>query len=157
CDFEKALQTSVHSSFANQGQICLCGSRIFVERPLYEQFRDAFGEKVKKLTVGDRLEEGSKQGALVSLQHLEKVQSYIELAQQEGGKILTGGKRVYLEGRCESGWFLEPTVIEGLTHNCRTNLEEIFGPVVTIMPFNHEEEVIEFANCTDYGLAATVW
>ncbi|NDK56443.1 aldehyde dehydrogenase [Pontibacter sp. BT213] len=157
CDFSNTLHTTIHSSFANQGQICLCGSRIFIERPLYEKFRDAFVEKVKAMKVGDPMEESSKLGAVVSEQHMQKVLSYIELAKQEGGTILTGGERVAVNGRCENGWFIAPTIVEGLPYNCRTNTEEIFGPVVTLMPFDTEEEVIQYANCTDYGLAATIW
>jgi aminomuconate-semialdehyde/2-hydroxymuconate-6-semialdehyde dehydrogenase len=157
CDFNNALHTTIHSSFANQGQICLCGSRIFIERPLYEKFRDAFVEKVKAMKVGDPMEEGSKMCAVVSEQHMQKVLSYIELAKQEGGTILTGGHQVQVEGRCENGWFIAPTIIEGLPYNCRTNTEEIFGPVVTLTPFDTEEEVIQYANCTDYGLSATIW
>jgi aminomuconate-semialdehyde/2-hydroxymuconate-6-semialdehyde dehydrogenase len=155
-DFEEALKTSVRSSFANQGQICLCGSRIFIERPLYERFRDAFVARVKALTVGPPHLETSKIGALVSLPHLEKVMSYIHLAQEEGGTVLAGGRRVFPEGFSE-GYYLEPTVIEGLAFNCRTNQEEIFGPVVTLQPFDTEEEVLMMANSTPYGLAATVW
>jgi aminomuconate-semialdehyde/2-hydroxymuconate-6-semialdehyde dehydrogenase len=155
-DFEEALKTSVRSSFANQGQICLCGSRIFIERPLYERFRDAFVARVKALTVGPPHLETSKIGALVSLPHLEKVMSYIQLAQEEGGTVLAGGRRVFPEGFSE-GYYLEPTVIEGLAFNCRTNQEEIFGPVVTLQPFDTEEEVLMMANSTPYGLAATVW
>jgi aminomuconate-semialdehyde/2-hydroxymuconate-6-semialdehyde dehydrogenase len=157
CNFAKTLQTTMHSSFANQGQICLCGSRIFVERPLYEKFRDAFVAKTKEMRIGDPSDENVQMGAVVSQQHMEKVLSYIELAKQEGGKILTGGKQIKLEGELSGGYYLEPTIIEGLSYNCRTNQEEIFGPVVTIMPFDTEEEVIEYANSTVYGLAATVW
>ncbi|QSE97532.1 aldehyde dehydrogenase [Fulvivirga lutea] len=157
CDFEKVLATSVMSSFANQGQICLCGSRIFVERPIYDRFVKEFVEKVKKLNVGDPLEEGSKMGAVVSKSHMKKVLSYIELAKEEGGTVETGGNQIKLDGRCAEGYFITPTVITGLNHTCRTNQEEIFGPVVTIMPFDSEEEVIGFANSTAYGLAATIW
>lgn len=157
CDFEDALHTTVHSSFANQGQICLCGSRIFVERPIYERFRDAFVEKTKALKVGDPRAMDSKLGAIVSKGHMEKVLGYIELAQEEGGTLLCGGKQLHLEGDLANGWYIQPTIIEGLSARCRTNLEEIFGPVVTIMPFESEEDVLEHANCTDYGLAATVW
>ncbi len=157
CDFEQALRTSVMSSFANQGQICLCGSRIFVERPIYEKFKTAFVAKVSRLKVGDPNDPTSNLGALVSKEHLEKVKGYIALAQEEGGTILTGGNQVYLDGALADGNYLEPTVIEGLSYNCRTNQEEIFGPVVTIMPFDTEEEVTDFANSTEYGLAATVW
>ncbi|MBL6446831.1 aldehyde dehydrogenase [Fulvivirga sp. 29W222] len=157
CDFEQALNTSVHSSFANQGQICLCGSRIFVQETIYEKFLNAFVEKVKALTIGDPLEDGTKVGAVVSESHMEKVMSYIKLAQEEGGKVVVGGNRKKLEGRCSEGYFLEPTIITGLSHQCRTNQEEIFGPVVTIMPFKEESEVLEYANSTAYGLAATIW
>lgn len=157
CDFENALNTSIQSSFSNQGEICLCGSRIFVERPLYKKFVDAFVKHTRLLTIGDPLDEKTKLGALVSEVHMNKVLSYISLAEQEGGKILTGGKRVMLPGRCKDGYFVEPAVIAGLSHHCRTNQEEIFGPVVTIMPFDHEEEVIAYANSTSYGLSATLW
>ncbi|UYZ58516.1 aldehyde dehydrogenase [Hymenobacter latericus] len=157
CDFEAAVNTSVQSSFANQGQICLCGSRIFVERPIYEQFKAAFLERVATLTVGDPLEEASRQGALVSEPHLQKVLSYIELAHQEGGTLLAGGRRVHLGGRCAGGYFLQPTVFEGLGAECRVNREEVFGPVVTLTPFDTEEEVLRWANGTEYGLAATLW
>lgn len=157
CNYEEMLNTTVRSSFANQGQICLCGSRVFVERPIYEQFKKDFVERIKALHQGDPLEEGTQQGAVVSKPHFEKVLSYIELAQQEGGNILTGGKAIQLGGRCEGGWFIEPTVIEGLAFDCRTNQEEIFGPVVTIMPFDTEEEVLEMANSVEYGLASTLW
>ncbi len=158
CDFEKMLNETVRSSFLNQGEICLCGSRLFIERPLYEKFKAAFVEKVKKeLVVGDPLDEKTKTGAIVSQMHFEKVLSYIELAKQEGGTILCGGKTVKPEGRCSNGWFIEPTIIEGLSYDCRTNLEEIFGPVVTLTPFDTEEEVLMMANSTQYGLASTVW
>ncbi len=157
CDYEKALKTTVQSSFANQGQICLCGSRIFVESSIYERFRNDFVERAKHLTIADPLTDEARLGAVVSEQHMNKILSYIELAQQEGGRVLCGGKRKFLQGRCAEGWFVEPTIIEGLPFNCRTNMEEIFGPVVTIMPFETEEEVLLYANVTDYGLSATIW
>lgn len=157
CNFEKAVKTSVRSSFANQGQICLCGSRIFIERSIYNKFKDAFVERVKGLKVGPPLNDDSRMGALVSKDHLEKVISYIELAKEEGGNILHGGNRVQLEGEHSEGYYLEPTVIEGLSFDCRTNQEEIFGPVVTLTPFDTEEEVLMMANSTEYGLAATIW
>ncbi|HCQ28914.1 MAG TPA: 2-hydroxymuconic semialdehyde dehydrogenase [Flavobacteriales bacterium] len=157
CDFESALKTTVYSSFANQGQICLCGSRIFIQSSIYEKFRDAFVEKVKKLKVGNPKDETSNLGAVVSKQHMEKVLSYIRLAEEEGGKILTGGQRVMMEGELANGWYIAPTVIEGLPFTCRTNQEEIFGPVVTLTPFDTEEEVLAMANSTKYGLSSTVW
>lgn len=157
CDFDKAVKTSVLSSFQNQGEICLCGSRIFVQRGIYEKFKTAYLEKVNQLKVGDPSEEKTKVGAIASKAHFDKVMSYIDLAKEEGGTVLTGGHKVEVEGRCKDGWFIAPTVIEGLSYDCRTNQEEIFGPVVTIMPFDTEEEVLKYANSTNYGLAATLW
>jgi aminomuconate-semialdehyde/2-hydroxymuconate-6-semialdehyde dehydrogenase len=157
CDFDKMINETVRSSFLNQGEICLCGSRIFVERSIYEKFKTAFIEKVKQQIVGDPLAEKTKIGAIVSKPHFDKILSYIELAKQEGGTILFGGKKVAINGRCSNGWFIEPTVIEGLSYDCRTNQEEIFGPVVTIMPFDTEEEVLNYANSTQYGLASILW
>ncbi|MBL7832845.1 MAG: aldehyde dehydrogenase [Cyclobacteriaceae bacterium] len=157
CDFENAVSTSIHSSFSNQGEICLCGSRIFVERPLYERFLTEFTARTRALVVGDPLDEKTKVGAIVSEAHMNKILSYIELAKKEGGTIVLGGKQITGTGRCANGYFVEPTIITGLEHLCRTNQEEIFGPVVTIMPFDTEEEVLEYANSTTYGLAATIW
>jgi aminomuconate-semialdehyde/2-hydroxymuconate-6-semialdehyde dehydrogenase len=157
CDYDKMLSTTLRSSFANQGQICLCGSRIFVERPLYERFKNDFVERVAAMNVGDPLDADSKLGAVVSQAHQQKVLSYVALAQQEGGRILCGGHAVHPEGRCNDGYFIAPTVIEGLDYDCRTNQEEIFGPVVTIMPFDTEAEVLEYANSVIYGLASTLW
>ncbi|HEY8562146.1 MAG TPA: aldehyde dehydrogenase [Pyrinomonadaceae bacterium] len=157
CDYAAALETTVRSSFSNQGQICLCGSRIFVERPLYEKFKTDFVERVSRLKIGDPLNELTDIGAVVSKQHLEKVLSYIELAKEEGGRILLGGKRAEIPGSCENGWFVEPTIIENLAFDCRTNQEEIFGAVVTIQPFDAEEEVLAYANSVEYGLSATIW
>ncbi len=157
CNFENAVATSVRSSFANQGQICLCGSRIFIQKPIYEKFKEEFVRRVKLLKVGDPLQTDSDLGAVVSEQHKNKVLSYIHLASEEGGTILTGGREVQLKGRCENGYFIEPTVIDGLSPYCRTNQEEIFGSVVTLMPFETEKEVIEYANSTPYGLSATIW
>ncbi|HYP51192.1 MAG TPA: aldehyde dehydrogenase, partial [Pyrinomonadaceae bacterium] len=157
CNYEEMLATTVRSSFSNQGQICLCGSRVFVEKPLYERFKNDFVERVLQLKIGDPLDEKTNIGAVVSKPHLEKILSYIDLAQSEGGKILCGGKQIKLEGRCSNGYFVEPTVIENLSCECRTNQEEIFGPVVTIQPFETEAEVLNYANSVEYGLSATVW
>ncbi len=157
CDFEQAIETSLQSSFSNQGEICLCGSRIFVERSLYNRFVEEFVNRTKALTIGDPLDEQTKIGALNSEVHMNKVLSYIELAKQEGGQLLCGGQRLVIEGRCANGYFVEPTIFTGLLHTCRTNQEEIFGPVVTVMPFDTEEEAVEYANSTVYGLSATIW
>jgi len=171
CDYEEMLETTVRSSFSNQGQICLCGSRIFVERPLYEKFKKDFVEQVSQLKIGDPLDETTNIGAVVSKQHLEKVLSYIELAKEEGGKILLGGNQVDLSNEnyklensalstqhsALKGWFIEPTIIENLAFDCRTNQEEIFGAVVSIQPFDTEEEVLSYANSVEYGLSATIW
>ncbi len=157
CNYPEMLKTTVQSSFSNQGEICLCGSRIFVERSLYKQFKQDFIDAVKSLKVGDPLESGTNLGAVVSEAHREKIISYIALAREEGGTILFGGKKVNPGGRCSNGWFVEPTIIEGLPHTCRTNQEEIFGPVVTLTPFDREDEVLQDANSTQYGLAAILW
>ncbi|MEJ7623290.1 MAG: aldehyde dehydrogenase [Pyrinomonadaceae bacterium] len=152
CNYEEMLATTVRSSFSNQGEICLCGSRIFVERPLYEKFKTDFIERVRGLKVGDPADSSTDVGAIVSKQHFDKIMSYIDLAKREGGAVLTGGT-----GSDSDGWYIEPTVIENLAHDCRTNQEEIFGPVVTITPFDTEDEVLADANSVKYGLAATLW
>lgn len=157
CDFDSTLKQVVTASFANQGEICLCGSRIFVERSIYEQFREAFVARVSELKVGDPNEDTSNLGAIVSQPHKEKILSYIKLAEEEGGKVLCGGTEVKLSGRCADGYFIEPTVIEGLDYMCRTQQEEIFGPVVTLTPFDTEEEALAMANSVKYGLASSVW
>ena len=157
CDWKKMMQTTVQSSFSNQGQICLCGSRILVEESIYEQFKAEFITRTNKLTVGDPLEADSKQGAVVSQLHFDKVMSCIELAKEEGGTLLAGGYAVQPEGRCKDGLFIAPTIFEGLGPQCRTNMEEIFGPVVTLQSFKTEEEALALANASDYGLAATIW
>jgi aminomuconate-semialdehyde/2-hydroxymuconate-6-semialdehyde dehydrogenase len=157
CNWDKMMKTTLSSSFTNQGEICLCGSRIFVEKSSYDKFKKEFVEKTQVLKVGNPLEETSKLGAIVSKQHYEKILSYIELAKKEGGKILCGGKAIKMQGEQSEGWYIEPTVIEGLPYNCRTNMEEIFGPVVTIMPFETEDEAMQLANSTEYGLTSMLW
>lgn len=157
CDFDDMLKTTLASSFANQGQICLCGSRIYIQSGIYEKFKAAFVEKVSQMVIGDPNSDQTRIGAVVSEAHMNKVLSYVALAQEEGGTILTGGKRYYPGGELNNGYYLEPTIIEGLAHTCRTNQEEIFGPVVTLTPFDTEEEVLEMANSTNYGLACTIW
>ncbi len=157
CDWDKMMRTTLQSSFSNQGQICLCGSRILVEESIYEKFKAEFIARAKKLTVGDPLDDNSRQGAIVSKLHYDKVLSCIVLAKEEGGTVLLGGNAVKGSGRCEHGLFIEPTIIEGLGPHCRTNMEEIFGPVVTLQSFKTEEEALMLANTSDYGLSATIW
>ena len=157
CDLDKAVKTSIHSSFSNQGEICLCGSRIFIERPIYERFKKLFVDLTIKLKTGNPMDAGTQMGAIVSKEHYEKIFSYIKLAIDEGGNILTGGVAVNPGGKNSNGFFIAPTIIEGLAHDCRTNHEEIFGPVVTLMPFDTEEDVLKYANSTAYGLAAILW
>ena len=157
CDFDTALKTTIMSSFSNQGQICLCGSRIFVQRGIYSKFRDAFVAKVSTSVVSFPENPRANLGAIVSESHLNKVLGYIALAKSEGGKLLTGGNRVYLPAPHDNGFYLEPTIFESLPYDCKTNQEEIFGPVVTIMPFDTEEDVLSMANDTKYGLASSVW
>lgn len=157
CNFDEAVKAAVTAAFSNQGEICLCGSRILIEKSIYEKFKEAFLKRVSTLKVGDPLSDDSRMGAIVSMPHMEKILSYIELAKQEGGKLLAGGKQLQLSGKNANGYFIEPTVFENLAYDCRTNQEEIFGPVVTLTPFETEEEALMMANSTQYGLAATVW
>jgi aminomuconate-semialdehyde/2-hydroxymuconate-6-semialdehyde dehydrogenase len=157
CDFDDMLATVVRSAFTNQGQICLCGSRILVERSLYDRFRDAFLQRVKALKVGDPDDPATDLGAVVSESHMNKVLGHIALAREEGGTVLCGGERVLLDGALRNGWYIAPTVIEGLGPACRTNQEEIFGPVVTLQPFGDEAEALALANGTSYGLASVLW
>lgn len=157
CDFDEMLRTTVRSAFTNQGQICLCGSRILVERSIYTRFRDAFVERVKALRVGDPADPATDLGAVVSEAHMNKVLGHIALAREEGGTVLCGGHRVELDGHLRNGWYIAPTVIEGLGPACRTNQEEIFGPVVTLQPFDTEAEALSMANGTTYGLASVLW
>lgn len=157
CQFESTVKEVVRAAFSNQGQICLCGSRILIQSGIYEQFKSAFLSEVEQLKVGDPNHPDTAMGALVSASHLEKVLSYVQLAKSEGGRLLAGGERISMQEPFAQGYFMQPTVFEGLSYNCRTNQEEIFGPVVTLMPFDKEDEAIHYANSTDYGLAASVW
>ena len=155
-DLSKAVKTTVNSSFMNQGEICLCGSRVFVQRSVYEQVKVQLLQEVNQIKVGNPLEDDTRVGAIVSKPHYDKVLSYIELAKTEGATILTGGKPLY-PSKLEKGWYIAPTILEGLPFDCRCNMEEIFGPVITLTPFDTEEEVLAMANATEYGLAATIW
>lgn len=157
CDFEDMMETTLRSSFANQGQICLCGSRLLIQDTLYERFKTAFIKRVEQLKVSYPNDESADLGAVVSKDHHSKILDYISLAKAEGGTILSGGEPVNLKGAYRQGWYLEPTVIEGLDQSCRTNREEIFGPVVTLQKFSNEQEALALANATQYGLSATLW
>jgi aminomuconate-semialdehyde/2-hydroxymuconate-6-semialdehyde dehydrogenase len=157
CDYEKMLATTLRSSFANQGQICLCGSRIYVERSIYSKFRDEFVARARQLRVGDPCDPETDLGAVVSRAHQEKILGAIERARGEGGQILCGGGPAAVSGRCAAGFFVQPTVIEGLDEMCLTNQEEIFGPVVTLQPFDSEDEAVALANATQYGLSSSLW
>ncbi|MFM9004069.1 MAG: aldehyde dehydrogenase, partial [Flavobacteriales bacterium] len=157
CDYEKMLRTTLRAAFANQGQICLCGSRRLVQDAIYDRFVTDFTAKVAAMKVGDPLLDDTKTGAVVSEAHMKKILSYIDLAHGEGGHIQCGGKQAIVDGRCAGGYFIEPTVITGLGPDCRTNREEIFGPVVTIQKFSDEDHALQLANATEYGLAASLW
>ncbi len=151
------LDTVLRSAFQNSGQICLCGSRLLIERRYYDEFRDAFVARARQLVPADPQLAGTAMGAIASREHLDKVMGHIQLARDEGGRVLCGGNAVQPAGRCENGWFIAPTVVEGLGPETRTNCEEIFGPVVTLQPFDDEEEALALANASAYGLAASVW
>ena len=156
-DFDNAVKMSAKAAFSNQGQICLCGSRLFVQESIYDDFKNAIIEETKNLVVGDPKNENSNLGAVVSKEHMEKILKCIDIAKEEGGKILTGGKRLVLDGELKNGYYIEPTIIDGLSVDCQTNKEEIFGPVVSMIPFKTEEEVISMANSTKYGLSASLF
>jgi aminomuconate-semialdehyde/2-hydroxymuconate-6-semialdehyde dehydrogenase len=157
-DLDAAVSTSLRAAFSNQGQICLCGSRILVEREAHDAFLERFAAAASSLRIGDPLDPATEQGAVVSKTHFEKILSYIDLAREEGGTIVAGGGPAEpAAARCKGGWFVRPTVITGLPVTCRTNQEEIFGPVVTVQPFEDEAEAVALANATPYGLAATLW
>lgn len=157
-DLGQAVRESIRSSFSNQGQVCLAGSRIFVEKSILDSFIGQFVTATKQLRIGDPLDEQTQQGAVASQAHMEKILGYLELAKKDGGSIACGGKRAVVDSpRCRDGFFVEPTVITGLNQGCRLSCEEVFGPVVTVMPFSSEDEVVNFANATPYGLSASVW
>ena len=156
-DFDKAVNIATKAAFSNQGQICLCGSRLFVQKDIYDDFKKALLKKVRQLKVGDPKEPASNLGAVVSKQHMNKILSKIQEARKLDGKVLIGGEREILNGELKNGYYIQPTVIEGLSYECSINQEEIFGPVVTIIPFNSEEEVIKMANSTKYGLSASIF
>ena len=147
----------MRSSFTNQGEICLCGSRILIEESIYDKFREAFVAKTTSLITGDPFSENSNLGALISAEHRDKVMSYINKASQLGGRILCGGTTPNLSGELANGYFILPTVIEGLEQDCEVIQQEIFGPVVTLQPFKCEEEALKIANDVRYGLSATIW
>ena len=151
------LDTIVRSGFANQGEICLCGSRLLVQRSIYETFRARYLARVQALRVGDPQDADSDLGAMVSRAHYDKVLGCIEQARAEGGRVLCGGGALTQPGRCASGWFIAPTVIEGLPSSASTNQQEIFGPVVSLIPFEDETEALAIANDSRYGLAASLW
>ncbi|WP_420038313.1 aldehyde dehydrogenase [Sulfidibacter corallicola] len=156
-DLDQCLPTTLRAAFTNQGEVCLCGSRLFVERPIYERFLERFTPMVEAMVVGDPTQPETNMGALISQAHLKKVRGYIALAREEGGTVHCGGTRPDLPSHLDGGYYLRPTIVTGLTPTCRVMQEEIFGPVVTITPFDSEEEVIAFANGTRYGLSATIW
>ena len=151
-DWRKHLDTLVRSAFQNSGQICLCGSRLLVERAIYDEFRDAFVERVQSLRIGDPLEAGTQIGPLVSQAQFDKVLACIERARNEGGRVLCGGAAID-----RPGWFIAPTVIDGLGADCATNREEIFGPVVTLQAFASDDNALQLANASDYGLSASIF
>lgn len=153
-DLDEVIETTLKSSFMNQGQVCLCGSRIYVERPIFDAFIEKFVARTNELKIGDPFKEDTNIGSVVGKEHYEKVMGYIDIAREEGGQIITGGGR---PAGIEKGYFIEPTIIVGLTQNSRCVKEEIFGPVVAVLPFDTEEEVLGYANDTNYGLGATIW
>jgi aminomuconate-semialdehyde/2-hydroxymuconate-6-semialdehyde dehydrogenase len=156
CDFDAAVEGAVQAGYRNQGQICLCGSRVLVEASIYDRFLAAFASRVRALRVGDPAASETTLGALVSSAHRDKVEGYLKLAREEGGTV-SGGGRPKLPSPFDQGAFLEPAFVTGLDARCRTAQEEIFGPVVTLHPFETEAEALALANGVPYGLSASVW
>lgn len=157
CDLNKTVSEVARLAFSNQGQICLCGSRIIIEEKIYTEFKNLLIEKVKKIKIGDPLDPSTQFGSLISEDHKSKVLNYIDLAKKEGGSIVFGGNEIKMEGNCAGGHYVQPTIIEGLGPQCRTNMEEIFGPVITLQSFSTEQEALHIANASVYGLAGTIW
>ena len=157
CKYDTMLDTVTRSSFSNQGQICLCSSRILIEKSIYDKFKKDFISRVSELIVGDPNDEDTQFGALSSQAHYNKILDYIDLGKKEGGEVLLGGNAVKINGRCKDGYFIEPTIFQGLKNSCKTNQDEIFGPVVALIPFDTEEDVIRISNNIKYGLSATIW
>ena len=157
CGYDTMLDTVTRSSFSNQGQICLCSSRILIEKSIYDKFKNDFISRVSELIVGDPNNENTQFGAISSQAHYDKILDYIDLGKKEGGEILLGGNEVNINGRCKDGYFIEPTIFQGLKNSCKTNQYEIFGPIVTLIPFDTEEDVIQISNNIKYGLSATIW
>lgn len=157
CDFDQMMDSVVKSSFTNQGQICLCTSKILIQDALYERFKEEFVARVQKLKVGDPKDPNTHQGAIVSKAHLQKINTAVANAVNEGGKILTGGEILNLSADGLGGYFFPPTILEGLGISAKINQEEVFGPVVTLQKFGTSEEALNIANDTRYGLANVVW
>ena len=157
CDLEKTVETTIRASFLNQGEICLCGSRIYVQKSIYDRFMSRFIAQTRELKVGDPSLKSSNLGALVSKEHRAKVESYFEIAKSEGLTLVTGGRRADVGGAFKNGYFIEPTIYTGARPTSRLQQEEIFGPVVTVTPFEDENEAVRLANGVSYGLSATIW
>ena len=156
CDLEKTVEGVTRAAFLNQGQVCLCGSRILIEDSIYDEFVERFVDSVESMKIGDPSDESTQLGALISAEHLQKVEGYVSIAREEGGEVLTGGSPC-LPKEFENGNWMAPTVIGGLPVDSRCSTEEIFGPVVTIHRFENEQEAVDIANNTRYGLAGSVW
>jgi aminomuconate-semialdehyde/2-hydroxymuconate-6-semialdehyde dehydrogenase len=156
---DEIMDDLVRASFTNSGQVCLCGSRVLVASSIYEDFKERFIEAVSKIVIGDPTEDSTTMGTVISKDHQQKVESYIRLGVDEGGKVLIGGTSsdAPVDNVSPEGAFLRPTVFEGLSHTSRTATEEIFGPVVTLHSFDNEDEAVAMANATEYGLAGSVW
>jgi aminomuconate-semialdehyde/2-hydroxymuconate-6-semialdehyde dehydrogenase len=157
CDFDKAVAGIARSTFENSGQVCLGSERVYVQRPIFEKFVAALKQRAEAFTLGDPNDHSTNFGPLVSQEHRRKVLSYYEKARAEGATIVTGGGVPDMPGRLSEGAWVQPTIWTGLPQTASVIREEIFGPCCHITPFDTEEEVVNMANATPYGLAATVW
>ena len=157
CDFDSAVDGVARSTFMNTGQVCLCTERVYVERSIYERFVTALAERARALRIGDPWDRATQLGPLISQEHRQKVLSYYELARREGAEVIAGGGVPDIGGQNAGGWYIEPTVWTNLRPDSRCQQEEVFGPVCAITPFDAEDEVVELANDSAYGLAASIW
>jgi aminomuconate-semialdehyde/2-hydroxymuconate-6-semialdehyde dehydrogenase len=156
-DLDAAVAGTIRGIFGNQGEVCLAGSRLFVERPIHDEFMERLRAAAQALPIGDPMRDDTRVGPLISAEHREKVESYIELAVGDGGDLVTGGARPPVGPRLDQGFFLQPTIVTGVPTASRASREEIFGPVLVATAFDTEDEVVRWANDSEYGLAGIVW
>jgi betaine-aldehyde dehydrogenase len=156
-DFEPAIDGALFGVFINQGEVCSAGSRILVEKSLHKRFVEALVARARRITLGDPMDRATKMGPLVTAKHRERVARFVDSGRQEGARLVLGGSAPTLPGKLAGGAYLEPTIFDDVAPNMKIAQEEIFGPVVSVLPFEDEAEAVAIANGTPYGLAGAVW